>query len=71
MSLAIWTIYQSPSDHPGEFVARKWLVKTEPVPSEWVVKGATLAEVRAKLPPHLFRMERDPMDDPNIVESWL
>lgn len=71
MSLAIWTIYQSPADHPGEFVARKWLVKTEPVPTAEVVKAATLEEVRAQLPPHLFRMDRDPSDDPAIVETWL
>jgi hypothetical protein len=72
MSLAIWTIYQSPSNHAtGQFVARKWWVKGEGVPTEEMVEGATLDEVRAKLPPYLFRMARDPSDDACIVESWL
>lgn len=73
-NLELWTIYNNPSDCPGEFVARKWVVilgSNQPHATNVTVKSKTLAKVRRKLPPGLVRMPRDPSDDPGIVESWM
>jgi hypothetical protein len=73
-NLAIWTIYDSPRDYPGLFVARLFLIcigELEPVGTGKVFLAETLEGVRNQLPPGLYRMPRDPSDEPAIVESWL
>lgn len=71
--LAIWTIYDSPSDMPGKFVARKFLIEGGPEPTRTasVIIGDTADEVRGALPCGLTCLPRDPQDEPHIVESWL
>lgn len=70
--LFLWTVYDSPADHPGEFVARLFVVfGGESKATRMFVKAPSLDEVRAKLPPGLFRMNRAPTDEPHIVETWL
>ncbi|MBE3122059.1 MAG: hypothetical protein IMZ58_07640 [Thermoplasmata archaeon] len=68
--LEIWTIYNSPADYPGKFVARKWILD---MPTKTVIVGDSLDEVRNKLPnkPNLVRFDRSFQDDPIIVETWL
>lgn len=68
----MWVVTESPSDHPGKFVARRHII------GRGFVRATTnhhvapsLAEVRATLPPGLFRLQRKPGDDPVIVESWI
>lgn len=68
--LLIWTVYQSPSDHPGEFVARPHSSRT-PGPYNCHLAAPDLNALRALLPPGLIRFERSPGDDPVIVETWL
>ncbi len=67
--LTIWTIYQSPSDHPG-----KWVLRGHDIPggpqAECLV-GNSLEEIRLAVPPGLICMDHDPLDDPVIVESWV
>lgn len=70
-NLEIWTVYDSPTDFPGLFVARKWLIKQEPVATEEAFTGPTLQSVRDQIPAGLHRIPRAPEDDLNIVESWL
>jgi len=71
--LSVWTIYDHPRDYPRHFVARR---------SEVLMGGGigttndmhtapTLAEVRALLPPGLYRLPRQLADDPVIVEVWV
>jgi len=70
--LTIWTIYQSPLDHPGKFVVRAYDVTAAgsvPRPDSCVCD--TLAEARAAVPCGLYWMNRNPVDDPTIVETWL
>lgn len=67
-TLFIWVIYNSPTDLPGRFVARKWN-RDQPTPE--LIQGKTLEEVREKLPPGLVMIPRHPRDDLKIVESWL
>jgi hypothetical protein len=70
--LAMWTIYDNPTDFPGLYVARKWLVRNGK--EEWtstVITDANLQRLRDSLPAGLFCMNRAPGDDPVIVETWL
>ena len=66
--LEIWTIYDSPTDLSGRFFARKWLLDQ---PTNQVLQGQTLEELRGKLPQGLARLAPAPQDDPCIVETWL
>lgn len=67
-ALAMYTIYDSPSDHPGKFVVREHLVPGG-------VKGLTihssLEEARAAVPPGLYCIKRHPQDAPVVVETWF
>jgi len=70
--LTIWTIYRNPLDFPDGFVTRPWLVGRGGVTRAGMAQVAgTLEDARAQVPPGLYRQERAPDDDPNIVESWL
>lgn len=67
--LSVWVIYDHPKDFPGYFAARMWVNNT---PTETMIFGTTLEDVRGKLEDlGLVRIDRDPSDDPCIVESWL
>ena len=66
--LELWTIYDSPIDHPGSFVARKWVLDK---PTSELFQDKTLEGLRAKLPPGLHCMPRSPGDEPQIVETWM
>lgn len=66
--LELWTVYDSPIDLPGRFVARKWVLDQ---PTNELVQDKTLDGLRAKLPRGLTRLERSPQDDPKILETWI
>jgi hypothetical protein len=72
-TLTVWVIYYGASNHPRGV----WVVRPQDVvggrirPHEVFHECRTLIEARAKIPPGLYRMPRDPSDDPVIVESWL
>jgi hypothetical protein len=66
--LYIWTVYDSPSDYPGQFVARLYARDRG---TNLALTAATLDQLRAMLPPGLSCIARSPDDDPVIVESWL
>lgn len=66
--LELWTVYDSPIDLPGRFVARKWLLDQ---PTRELLQDKTLEGLRAKLPQGLTCLQRSPQDDPKIVETWL
>lgn len=71
---SMWVIYDHPSDFPDVFIARKWgLTKTGFRPTERIITGATLDEVRKRInkTPNLYLVPREPLDDPKIVEVWL
>lgn len=71
--LVIWTVYCRPLDLTEEWVARPWLITpgnaAKTIPLHLV--GCTLEQLREKLPHGLTRLERNPGDDPAIVETWL
>lgn len=70
MVLALWTIYDHPSDCPHLFVARKFLVDT---PTSETRSAATLDELRRIVQDTGADVciTRDPSDDPVIVETWI
>lgn len=68
-----WVIYCRPRDFPAEHVVRRWRIGAgtmEPEAKPWAVVGS-LEEARAKVPAGLYRIVRDPKDDPVIVETWI
>lgn len=68
--LLLWTIFRSPLDHPGKFVARPYSVRGAG-PLAVHLLAEDLAGIRALVPPGLVQLDRDPGDDPVIVETWL
>ena len=73
-SLAIWTVYDNPTDYPGKFVARRYDVGANRVTtSSSVIIMDDLEKLRDVLEfeLHLVKLMRMPEDDPKIMETWL
>jgi|HubBroStandDraft_6_1064221.scaffolds.fasta_scaffold3971273_2 hypothetical protein len=71
-TLEMYVVYERPRDYPDKFVVRRWGCRAEgAVPEDWFVLGTTLDEVRAAIPRHCVRLERDPRDEPQIIEVWI
>lgn len=70
-SLSIWTVYDRPLDYPEKFVARRWLATPQPTPTDDILVGDDLMDVRKKLPAGLHCISRQAGDDSCIVETWL
>lgn len=72
--LVMWTVYERPSDFPHSYVIRRHVAFSDgrdiadPLP---LAVGPTLEAVRLALPPGLYRIQRHPLDQPQIVESWI
>jgi len=65
----IWTVYRSPLDFPGKFIARRFVLDK---PTRDVIIADTLEEIRERLSRKgLARFGRFEGDDPVIVETWL
>jgi hypothetical protein len=62
-----WIEMRDQPDYPAEIIARP----VTDAPTAYVLRGHTLAEVQAKLPPGLERTERQPADPPEAVEIWF
>lgn len=74
MTLAMWIVYDNPSDYPGKFVARRFDVDASgPKPSSSVIIAPDVDTLRDILAfeLHLVCLTRDPSDDPKIMETWL
>jgi hypothetical protein len=71
--LSVWTVYDHPKDYPDSWVARRHEVRAggQTVATMDAVFGTSLDDVRAKLPPDLYCLPRQPDDEPHIVESWI
>lgn len=72
-ALAMFTIYDHPSDIPTGFVVREWMVVRGGaiVDGGVVIVSDTLAGAREAVPPGLARLGRNPDDDPTVVETWV
>lgn len=66
-------VYDHPKDYPQSYAARVHIVSRGrhwPSPNIFIVR-VTLEEVRAAIPAGMHRMNRQPTDDPCIVETYL
>jgi hypothetical protein len=73
-ALPIWVIYEKPLDFPNSFVVRRQWATTPITFDKDFILAPSLAQARAALcakVPGLVCIQRDPSDDPCIVESWL
>lgn len=71
-TLSMWTVYKSPTDFPGLFVARRFdIAAGEACPTDIRAVASTLALVRELIPQGLHCMQRDESDEPQIVETWI
>jgi len=74
MTLAIWTVYRHPSDYPDKFVARRFDVDGDGArPTASIITAPNLETLRDILEFELLltRLDRHPVDEPQIVECWL
>lgn len=67
-TISLWTVYHSPADFPGKFVAQRW---QDEEPTGDMFAADDLEELRRMLPPGLHRLPPHPADDPVIVEVWF
>lgn len=74
-ALEMFTVYSNPSDYPGLYVARRWLVGHRVIVSDTdsaVLRSTNLEDLRDQLASkRLTPIARDPSDDPCIVETWI
>lgn len=71
--LTQWVVYDHPADFPRYIVVRPWEVRgggsIEPGPPQLF---SSIEHARAWLEPlGLYRLDRQPDDDPTIMEVWL
>jgi len=73
--LIMWRVYKHPKDHPGEYVARKFVITEDSYgPSNDSISSRSLRDVRnllRNLYGGLIQLKRPTDDEPNIVEVWL
>jgi hypothetical protein len=73
--LEMFVVYAHPRDYPDRFVLRRWWIGRTPgepeADKDWFYLADTLEEVRTHVPAHCVRLERDPHDEPQIVEVWI
>lgn len=71
--LFTFTIYAHPRDYPAGYMVRCWAVfpgAPEPRPQAAMV-ATSLEAARGLVPRGLYRLPREPTDDPCIVETWI
>lgn len=71
MSVPVWVIYEK---GPRAFVVRCWRMEDGALFAEGEPHAgtiATLEDARALIPQGLLRVERAPIEDPTIVETWF
>ena len=67
-----WVIYRNPTDYPGNYVVRKWYIRTDGVrPDDKITVTDTIEQARAAIPPYLYCLKRSDEDVYCIVESWI
>ena len=75
--LEIWTIRRLPgeTDVPGDhlYYAQAWVVSGDDlrISSRPTIYATTIDDARRGIPDGLYRIQRQPTDAAEIVESWL
>ena len=73
--LSIFTIYKSPLDYPGKYVARRFLLD-KPTNDRYIDENLDTVRQWVKYKIELsgtspYRIERNVSDEPHILESWV
>jgi hypothetical protein len=66
--LELWVIFDHPKDYPNYFVVRVFLNNQ---PTDRAFLCNSLESARKVIPSDKFCIQRDPNDDPVIVETWI
>lgn len=72
--LFMYVVYDHPKDYPENYVVRRGAVRDNGILFVDAIPTAvaqTLPEARDAIPFGLVRVDRDPDDDPVVVETWL
>jgi len=73
--LVMWKVYKHPKDHPGEYVARKFLITEKSYgPSGESISSRSLRDVQSVLRSlygGLIQLKRPFDDEPRVAEVWL
>jgi hypothetical protein len=72
--LPLWTVYDHPRDYPEVYVARMSVVLsggTCRITDEVILSGNLQLVRNALHAKGLVPIERDPRDDPKIIEVWI
>jgi hypothetical protein len=69
--LAMFIVYDHPKDFADKYVVRMFLVSTKVEASPFITLCDTLEEARATIPYYCSCLQRNPTDDPHIVETWF
>lgn len=67
-TMPIITIFNSPTDYPGKYVARVFDVDK---PTTLAAVADTYEELMQAIPAGMVRLERNEKDDPVILETWI
>jgi hypothetical protein len=71
-SLQIWSVFDHPPDFPGYFVARLFVIADGEVhATSQALFDVKLEGLHDKLPPGLYRLDRQAEDPPFMIESWI
>lgn len=70
--IVMYVIYRYPADYPDKYVMRKTFITSSGIVMDRdCVLADSLEEVRSKVPPNLYNIGRSPMDEEQIVETWM
>lgn len=70
--LPMWTVTAKPKDYPESYVARLHVALPRPFSTNVALISDNVDELREALANlGLVKLERDPSDDPVIMETWL
>ncbi|WP_028164141.1 hypothetical protein [Bradyrhizobium elkanii] len=71
--LAIWVIFDHPTDYPVGYIARKFLVSVDgDHATQCTIRSSDLTDLRRSLLHRgLMRLPRDFADEPQILENWF
>ena len=71
VKMPLITVYDSPDDYKGKYVARIFDVIK---PTQFVIVKNSLADIRKdikKVFPYMVPIARSPEDVPSVVETWM
>lgn len=69
VKVPIIAVYKSPKDYPGMYVARLWDINEKP--TKYIVVDRKISNIRKAIPTYMTRIDRHPIEDKVIVESYI